>query len=111
MKKGIEQNKSIIEGLDEAFNHKNRVGIMAILVVNDWVEFNTLKQLLNLEDGTLASHLKAFEKLAYIEYKKEFIGRKPRTSYRYTDRGKTAFNNHLNALEELINSRKIYLDS
>ena len=108
-KKDIGENKSIIDGLNKAFNHKNRVGIMAILVVNDWVDFNTLKGLLSLEDGTLASHLKALEKVEYIEVKKEFVSRKPRTSYRYTNEGKKAFNDHLNALEELINSQKIYL--
>jgi DNA-binding HxlR family transcriptional regulator len=102
--------KNIISGLDEAFNHRTRLGIMAILAVNDWVDFNTLKDLLDLADGTLASHLKGLEnvKIAdnesvpYIHYKKEFVGKKPKTSYQCTPQGKEAFQKHLLALEQLI---------
>ena len=103
--------KSIIEGLNKAFNNKIRVGIMAVLVVNEWVDFNTLKDLLQVSDGNLASHLTALEKESYIQYKKEFIGKKPRTSYKATDDGKKAFNNHLNALENLLNNNNIDLNS
>lgn len=97
--------KSIIEGLDKAFNHRIRVGIMAILVVNDWVEFNNLKKLLDVTDGNLASHLAALEKYAYIRLKKEFVSRKPKTSYQASDLGKKAFSVHINALEELIKNQ------
>ncbi len=75
---------------------------MAILVVNDWVDFNTLKKLLDASDGNLASHLTALEKKEYIRLKKEFVGRKPRTSYQATELGKKEFQAHLNALEKLL---------
>lgn len=94
---------SIIEGLNNDFGGKFRIGTMAILVVNDWVDFKTLKKLLEASDGNLASHLVALEKKEYIEVKKEFVGRKPRTSYRATALGKREFQAHLNALEKLLN--------
>lgn len=94
--------KEIISQLNPAFDHRNRLGIMAILVVNDWVEYNTLKNLLQLTDGNLASHLKALETAEYIKVSKQFIGRKPQTTYGATDAGKLAFNNHLDALEALL---------
>lgn len=75
---------------------------MSVLMVNEWVEFKVLKEELQLTDGNLASHLKALEKLEYIEVEKKFIGRKPNTSYKATQTGKQAFRLHIQALEALI---------
>jgi DNA-binding HxlR family transcriptional regulator len=93
---------NLIEELNKHFDSRVRLGIMATLVVNDWVDFNHLKSLLNLTDGNLASHLIALEKLEYITVRKEFVARKPRTSYQVTDLGRQAFTIHLNAVESLI---------
>ena len=79
-----------------------RLGIMSILAVNDWVEFKSLRELLGLSDGNLASHIKALEKLAYLEVRKEFVERKPQTTYAMTTKGRIAFEAHLRALEDLL---------
>lgn len=94
--------KEIIASLNKEFENRIRLGIMSILVVNDWVEFNTVKTLLELTDGNLASHISALEKAAYVEVKKEFVGKKPKTTYRVTPAGRLAFEAHINALEKLI---------
>lgn len=75
---------------------------MSALVVNDMLDFNALKEYLDLTDGNLASHLAALEKLEYIQVNKQFIGKKPNTSYAVTPAGRKAFNDHLNVLEKLI---------
>lgn len=75
---------------------------MSILVVNDYVDFTSLKEQLNISDGNIASHIAALEKLKYIEVKKQFIGKKPNTSYKATAIGIKAFKNHLDTLEKLI---------
>lgn len=75
---------------------------MSVLMVNDWVEFNEMKKLLEVTDGNLASHSAALEKSGYIEIKKEFVGKKPKTSYRVTQSGRDAFTQHINALEKLL---------
>jgi len=75
-------------------------------MVNDRVEFSVLKDTLELTDGNLASHISALEKLSFIEVTKQFIGKKPNTSYKVTDLGRQAFNKHLDALESIINMRK-----
>ena len=75
---------------------------MSVLMVDDHVDFNTLKETLQLTDGNLASHLAALEKLAYIQVRKQFVGKKPNTSYAVTLEGGKAFNDHLAALERLI---------
>lgn len=79
---------------------------MAALAVNLKLSFNELKELLELTDGNLASHLKALEKSEYVSVTKSFIGRKPNTTYKITTSGKKAFELHLKALEELINHQK-----
>lgn len=94
--------KNIISDLDKAFDNRVRLGIMSMLMINDNVDFNSIKETLNLTDGNLASHIKALEGIKYIVMKKEFVGRKPRTSYSATEHGKKAFKSHLIALEKLI---------
>ena len=86
-------------------DNRVRLGIMSILMVNDWVEFKLLKEMLAVSDGNLASHLKVLEKEKYIDIKKQFVGRKPQTTYQVTDFGRLAFKNHLNALESLIKGK------
>ncbi|APA00028.1 MULTISPECIES: winged helix-turn-helix domain-containing protein [Flavobacterium] len=95
----------IIDKLNKNFESRVRLGIMSILMVNDWVDFTEMKALLNITDGNLASHSTALEKSEYIEIKKEFVGKKPKTSYRVTNIGRLAFKEHLNFLEKLINSK------
>lgn len=95
----------IIDKLNKNFESRVRLGIMSILMVNDWVDFTEMKVLLNITDGNLASHSTALEKSDYIEIKKEFVGKKPKTSYRVTNIGRLAFKEHLNFLEKLINSK------
>lgn len=78
---------------------------MSVLMVNDSVDFNTMKDMLNLTDGNLASHSAALEKEGYIHIKKEFVGKKPLTTYSATKMGIKAFNEHLDALEQLLKQR------
>jgi DNA-binding MarR family transcriptional regulator len=94
--------KNIITQLNPVFDHRNRLGIMSILAVNDWVEYGTLKELLQLTDGNLASHLKPLESAEYVSVRKQFVGRRPQTTYMVTDKGKEAFRLHLDALEALL---------
>lgn len=98
--------KEILSILKETkLDNRIRLGIMSILVVNDWVEFKSLKALLELTDGNLASHIKALEKEDYILVQKKFVGKKPQTTYQVTEKGKKAFEMHLSALEKLIDRR------
>ena len=98
--------KSYIHNLNKAFENRIRLGIMSVLMVNDSVDFSTMKETLELTDGNLASHLKGLEKEEFIDVKKSFIGRKPNTTYFMTKAGKIAFDAHLKALEKLIKSQK-----
>ena len=91
-----------ISKLNKSFESRVRLGIMSILMVNESIDFKNLKEHLQVTDGNLASHLKALEKLEMIIVKKQFIGRKPNTTYEATTIGRQAFESHLKALEDLI---------
>jgi len=95
--------KNILKNLDKAFENKIRLGIMSVLMINDHVDFTDLKNMLEVTDGNLASHIKYLEKNQYITYKKHFIGRKPNTKYFATTLGKKAFKKHIEAIEKLSN--------
>jgi len=97
--------KDLISGLNKVFESRVRLGIMSVLMVNDSFDFNSLKESLNVTDGNLASHLKALEEKELIRVNKKFIGRKPNTSYSVTKTGVYLFKQHLQALEDLINSQ------
>ncbi|WP_299759400.1 transcriptional regulator [uncultured Pontibacter sp.] len=99
--------KNYLDNINKAFESRARLGIMSVLMVEEKVDFNTLKENLQLTDGNLASHLRALEEAQYIQVEKQFVGRKPKTTYQATESGKTAFHEHLDALEQLIlNNRK-----
>ncbi|WP_395802899.1 winged helix-turn-helix domain-containing protein [Daejeonella sp.] len=95
-----------LEQFNKVFENRIRLQIMSVLVANVSYDFNSLKELLELTDGNLASHLKALEKEAYILINKTFIGKKPNTQYAVSEKGKAAFIKHLDALENLIKQQK-----
>jgi len=97
--------KNPISNLQKVFESRIRLGIMSALMVNDTLDFNALKELLELTDGNLASHLKALEQQEIVVVSKQFVGRKPSTTYRATEQGKDLFRQHLAALEELIGNQ------
>lgn len=95
-----------ILNLNKVFDNRIRLGIMSALMVNDEVSFNDLKDLLQITDGNLASHLKGLEESGFMKVKKGFIGRKTNTVYSTTKAGEVAFKQHLSALEKMINQTK-----
>ncbi|MFI2742659.1 winged helix-turn-helix domain-containing protein [Zhouia sp. PK063] len=96
---------SLIDNINKVFDHRIRLGIMSILMVNEFADFTTLKETLGVTDGNLASHAKALEKAEYIIVEKQFIGRKPNTRYSATKLGQAEFKKHINALEKLIQGK------
>ena len=95
-----------IKDLNKIFDSRIRLGIMSALMVNAEVNFNDLKELLDITDGNLASHLKNLEESGSIKVQKGFVGRKTNTTYTVTKAGEKAFKAHLAALEQMINSTK-----
>ena len=96
--------KNPINGLNKIFDNRIRLGVMSVLMVNEGVSFNDLKQMLEVTDGNLATHLVNLEENGFIKVQKGFIGRKTNTTYSVTKAGEKAFKQHLDALEQMIKS-------
>jgi DNA-binding transcriptional ArsR family regulator len=94
--------KEIIEQLNVVFESRIRLAIMSVLAANESMDFNSLKQALDLTDGNLASHISMLEKNNFVSVKKKFVGKKPLTTYVATSAGRRAFSDHLDALERFI---------
>lgn len=97
-----ERFKSPFEHLDKVLEHKIRLQIVSVLAANDSGDFNSMKELLGVTDGNLATHIKALEREKYVSVTKTFVDRKPNTRYRITERGRTAFKRHLEAMAEVV---------
>lgn len=98
--------KNPFENLDKVLEHRTRLQIMSVLVANESYDFTALKDLLVVTDGNLATNIKALEREKYIVATKSFIQNKPNTRYEATERGRSSFKKHLDAMEELIKQQK-----
>jgi DNA-binding MarR family transcriptional regulator len=98
--------KNPIAGLNKIFDNRIRLGVMSSLMVNDEISFNDLKQLLEVTDGNLATHLQTLEESGFLKVHKGFVGRKTNTTYSITKAGEKAFKEHLQALENMIKGMK-----
>ncbi len=98
--------KNIISNINKAFDHRVRLGIMSVLMVNEHADFTSLKELLGVTDGNIASHIKALEKKGYVTVEKSFIDRKPNTRYSATKTGRKDFQKHIDAIENLLKQQR-----
>ena len=98
--------KNPIENLNKTFDSRVRLGIMSALMVNAEINFNELKELIQVTDGNLASHIKALEESGHIKVHKGFVGRKTNTTYSITKTGEKAFTDHIAVLESMIKGVK-----
>ncbi len=97
--------KHIVNQLNKDFENRVRLVIMSVLIVNEKVSYNRLKELLGVTDGNLASHLKALEKQNYVNVEKSFVDKKPHTTYNVSKIGRQAFKEHIDALENLLRTK------
>jgi DNA-binding HxlR family transcriptional regulator len=91
-----------LDSLDEVIHQKVRLGVISTLVARGEADFRFLKESLNLTDGNLSIHLTKLEDAGYVAVSKEFVRKKPHTTYSPTPLGKEAFQGYLAALEEIV---------
>ena len=99
--------KEILENLNKVFENRIHLAVMSALMVNDSLDFNSFKLMLDVSDGNLATHMNVLEKSKYVTISKTFVRRKPLTTYSATATGKRAFGEHLEALEQLIKKNSV----
>lgn len=89
-------------GLDTAVHGPVRLGVLTALQMDGPLDFTTLKKRLEVADGAMGIHLRKLEETGYIICKKAFVGRRPKSTYRISTKGKKALSNYLNAMQRLI---------
>ena len=88
--------------LDPIIHVRVRLGIVSALAVEESLTFNELKERLDTSDGNLSVHARRLEEAGYVEIRKSFEGRIPRTDYRLTETGRQALQRYLDHMEALI---------
>jgi DNA-binding MarR family transcriptional regulator len=95
----------LVKQLNKTFENRIKLGIMSHLMVEEKADYMTLKNMFELTDGNLASHVNSLEREGYVAVKKKFIDKRPNTSYQITAKGRKAFNEHLDAMEKMLKKR------
>ncbi len=88
--------------LDDLIHSRIRLAIMSVLVTLDEAEFNFLKEKVQTTDGNLSIHLSKLEEAGYVAVTKQFVGKKPVSSYKLTRKGRKAFETYVDRLEAMI---------
>jgi DNA-binding HxlR family transcriptional regulator len=104
----IEEMTSSIGMIDEVIHQKVRLGVMSALIASGECDFRFLRDTLSVTDGNLSIHIAKLDEAGYIVTRKEFVGRKPHTSYTATDEGRAAFQGYLSALERIVDSNRAH---
>ena len=92
--------------LDQVIHVRVRLAIVSALAVNPALAFNDLKKALRITDGNLSVHARRLEEAGYVECRKSFEGRVPRTEYRLTTAGRRALQRYLDHMEALIRATR-----
>jgi DNA-binding MarR family transcriptional regulator len=97
---------SAFQKLDRIIHEKGRLAIMSVLAPAESLTFRELKELLDMTDGNLSVHMRTLEEAAYVRVTKDFVDRKPRSTYALTPEGRAAFAQYIEALEAIIASSR-----
>lgn len=87
---------------DELIHAPTRLSLVAFLAATGWADFKVLRESVGLSDSALSKQLSTLEDAGYIEIRKAFVGKRPRTSARLTTEGRTAFDRHVLALQQIV---------
>ena len=98
----VQAGKTNPVALDPIIHVRVRLGIVSALAVEEFLTFNELKERLATSDGNLSVHARRLEEAGYVEIRKSFEGRIPRTDYRLTKTGRQALQRYLDHMEALI---------
>ncbi|MBG0564179.1 winged helix-turn-helix domain-containing protein [Actinoplanes aureus] len=87
---------------DELIHAPTRLSLVSLLAATEWAEFKFLRDSIGLSDSALSKQLTTLEEAGYVDIRKSFVGKRPRTSARLTPVGQQAFADHVAALQEIV---------
>ena len=93
---------SVDPRFDELIHAPTRLSIVSLLTATEWAEFKFLRDQVGLSDSALSKQLTTLEEAGYVQIRKGFVGKRPRTSVRLSPAGQQAFAGHVAALQEIV---------
>jgi len=87
---------------DELIHAPTRLSLVSLLAATEWADFKYLRDTAGLSDSALSKQLTTLEDAGYVDIRKTFVGRRPRTSARLSAAGRRAFEAHVAALQEIV---------
>ena len=87
---------------DELIHAPTRLSIVSLLAAMEWAEFKFIRDSIGLSDSALSKQFATLEDAGYVEIRKGFVGKYPRTSVRLTSVGRAAFDQYVVALQEIV---------
>lgn len=91
--------------IPEIFQSRVRLAIISALLTGDKT-FSQIKGITQAADGSLNMHLVKLEEIKFVSSKKEFVDKKPRSTYSLTQTGKTKFKEYVKLLEQILAESK-----
>jgi DNA-binding transcriptional ArsR family regulator len=88
--------------LDELIHPPTRLAIVSLLAAVEWADFKVIRDQVGLSDSALSKQLSTLERAGYVQIRKAFVGKLPRTSARLTAVGRAAFRQHVAALQKIV---------
>lgn len=102
----VSESVAAAPALDRIIHERLRLGMVSALSIHDALSFNQLKSILGTSDGNLSVHARKLEDAGYVDCRKSFAGRTPKTDYHLTTAGRRALERYLAHMEALIHAMK-----
>ncbi len=88
--------------LDRLLSEPTRLAIMSVLCAAEWCDFAFLRDEVSLSDSALSKQLATLRKDGYVEQRRTYLGRVPKTTVQATDEGRHRFLGHVRALQAIV---------
>ena len=90
--------------LDRLIHDPTRLMLISLLYVVESADFVFVKNQTKLTGGNISSHMSKLEDAGFVKVKKSFVGKRPQTMFRLSQKGRNAFDNYRKSLNDALSS-------
>jgi DNA-binding MarR family transcriptional regulator len=91
----------VVTELDQLLLDPTRLAIVSLLVAAEWAEFGFVRDSVKLTDSALSKQVTTLSRNDYVEVRKGYVGKRPRTWLNLSDTGRDALAEHISALQAI----------
>jgi len=92
--------------LDRVIHEKGRLAIMSMLAASPELAFTEMRDLLDMTDGNLTTHIRTLQEAGYVAVAKSYQNNRPLTTCSLTPAGRKAFADYVSLLEQIVQQTK-----